>query len=108
MLGYELLSSYPKMNRLKTEQMRLDRLEQFIAEMIQGMENLASPPYTDEEKAQLKSEFRKKWNPKRHEQASIVNSLPEKHREFSFLIGWLGLVFLLAGFALQIGGVLVK
>lgn len=105
-LGYELLFGYPKHNRVKVEQLRLDHLDQFIADMIHGIDILASPPYTDEEKAQMKTEFHAQWNPRRERLAAAVSDLTEGHKEVSYLAGWIGLLMLLSGFGLQIAGAL--
>lgn len=105
-LGYELLFGYPKYNRMKTEQIRLVHLDKFIEDINTGIDGLASPPYTLEEKAQMKTEFYMHWNSKRDLLVATVHDLTEGHRETSYLAGWFGILMLLLGFSLQIAGAL--
>ncbi len=107
LVAYEILWGYPKRNRAMYESEKLSSLEEFVTKMLHDIDTLDDPPYTRQEKNQMKTDFSETWNPKISDLRSNLDTLVgETFRTKSFYLALLGIVLLSIGFMLQIIGAL--
>lgn len=104
-LAYEVLWRLPKENWRKTTELHLEHLTSFLKLREAEIDALPESVYFAEDKAKLKEELNRTFQPQIEEKRKYIVSLGLGHSHRSYDLAWLGMALLTVGFGLQIVGV---
>ena len=91
-----LLTGYPKRNVADIKTHQLEGLKNFLKYMHDANMALPTPPYSAAEKEALNDELAKQFPTAALE--NEIKELTQGHAQRSFILGWVGMIAVLAGF----------